>query len=108
MAQRKVITPEEIVYTTEKDLLDQDYEVNEWERRFKELESEWRMWWMYVTFTVALTWSFGWPDDFVDPTERGIGLVELFNPLNQMVGTHSLIGIPSLGHESFAEAAGKF
>lgn len=40
MAQRKVITPEEIVYTTEKDLLDQDYEVKEWERRFKELQSE--------------------------------------------------------------------
>ncbi|XP_062219213.1 uncharacterized protein At5g03900, chloroplastic-like isoform X2 [Phragmites australis] len=40
MAQRKVITPEEIVYTTEKGLLDQDYEVKEWERRFKELESE--------------------------------------------------------------------
>ncbi|XP_052143102.1 uncharacterized protein At5g03900, chloroplastic [Oryza glaberrima] len=40
MAQRKVITPEEIVYTTEKDLLDQDYEVKEWEKRFKELESD--------------------------------------------------------------------
>ncbi|TVU29876.1 hypothetical protein EJB05_21467, partial [Eragrostis curvula] len=40
MAQRKVITREDIVYTTEKDLLDQDYEVKEWERRFKELESE--------------------------------------------------------------------
>ncbi|XP_066321751.1 uncharacterized protein At5g03900, chloroplastic-like isoform X2 [Miscanthus floridulus] len=40
MAERKVITPEEIVYTTEKDLLEQDYEVKEWERRFKELESE--------------------------------------------------------------------
>ncbi|CAL5021660.1 unnamed protein product [Urochloa decumbens] len=40
MAQRKVITPEEIVYTTEKDLSEQDYEVKEWERRFKELESE--------------------------------------------------------------------
>ncbi|GJN21213.1 hypothetical protein PR202_gb08674 [Eleusine coracana subsp. coracana] len=40
MAQRKVITSEDIVYTTEKDLLDQDYEVKEWERRFKELESE--------------------------------------------------------------------
>ncbi|CAM0945737.1 unnamed protein product [Alopecurus aequalis] len=40
MAQRKVITPEDIVYTTEKDLLDQEYEVKEWERRFKELESE--------------------------------------------------------------------
>ncbi|CAL4887550.1 unnamed protein product [Urochloa decumbens] len=40
MAQRKVITPEEIVYTTEKDILEQDYEVKEWERRFKELESD--------------------------------------------------------------------
>ncbi|CAN6278730.1 unnamed protein product [Urochloa humidicola] len=40
MAQRKVITPEEIVYTTEKDISEQDYEVKEWERRFKELESE--------------------------------------------------------------------
>nr|CAB3449936.1 unnamed protein product [Digitaria exilis] len=40
MAERKVITPEDIVYTTEKDMLEQDYEVKEWERRFKELESE--------------------------------------------------------------------
>lgn len=40
MAQRKVITPEEIVYTTEKDVLDQEYEVKEWERRFKKLESD--------------------------------------------------------------------
>ena len=40
MAQRKVITPGEIVYTTEKDLLDQEYEVREWERRFKKLESD--------------------------------------------------------------------
>ncbi|XP_062223182.1 uncharacterized protein At5g03900, chloroplastic-like isoform X4 [Phragmites australis] len=40
MAQRKVITPEEIVYTTEKDLLDQDYEFKEWNRRFKGLDSE--------------------------------------------------------------------
>lgn len=40
MAQRKVITPEEIVYTTEKDLLDQEYEVKDWERRFKKLESD--------------------------------------------------------------------
>lgn len=40
MAQWKVITPGEIVYTTEKDLLDQKYEVREWERRFKKLESD--------------------------------------------------------------------
>nr|XP_051217072.1 uncharacterized protein At5g03900, chloroplastic isoform X3 [Lolium perenne] len=40
MAQRKVITPDEIVYTTEKDLLDQEYEVKEWERRFKKIESD--------------------------------------------------------------------
>jgi hypothetical protein len=40
MAQRKVITPDEIVYTTEKDLLDQEYEVKEWERRLKKIESD--------------------------------------------------------------------
>ncbi|XP_047081650.1 uncharacterized protein At5g03900, chloroplastic-like isoform X1 [Lolium rigidum] len=40
MAQRKVITPDEIVYTTEKDLLDQEYDVKEWERRFKKIESD--------------------------------------------------------------------
>lgn len=51
MAQRKVITPEEIIYTTEKDLLDQDYEVKEWEKRFKELESDWRK---YLAFMLSL------------------------------------------------------
>ena len=63
MAQRKVITPEEIVYTTQKDLLEQDYEVKEWERRFKELESEWWARWIYLTHIVALHDLLSWLDD---------------------------------------------
>ncbi|CAO2824041.1 unnamed protein product [Amaranthus hypochondriacus] len=38
MAQRTVIGKERIVYSTEKDLDEQDYEAREWERRFEELE----------------------------------------------------------------------
>ncbi|KAJ4753305.1 Iron-sulfur cluster biosynthesis family protein [Rhynchospora pubera] len=38
MASQKVIRPEEIVYTTRNDIMDQDYEEKEWDRRFKELE----------------------------------------------------------------------
>lgn len=40
MASQKVIRPEEIVYTTRKDITDQDYEEKEWLRRFEELESD--------------------------------------------------------------------
>jgi hypothetical protein len=40
MASQKVIRPEEIVYTTRKDIIDQDYEEKEWLRRFEELESD--------------------------------------------------------------------
>ena len=83
MAERKVITPEEIVYTTEKDLLEQDYEVKEWERRFKELESEWWTWPIYLTFVVAL---HGPPirlggNFYLRPIEWKIDLTE---PLNQV------------------------
>lgn len=38
MAQRTVIGKERIIYSTEKDLDDQDYDAREWERRFEELE----------------------------------------------------------------------
>ncbi|XP_068662180.1 uncharacterized protein At5g03900, chloroplastic [Aristolochia californica] len=38
MAQRTVIGKDRIVYTTEKELSDQDYEAREWERRLTELE----------------------------------------------------------------------
>ncbi|XP_020596410.1 uncharacterized protein At5g03900, chloroplastic-like [Phalaenopsis equestris] len=37
MAKRSVIGSDRIVYSTEKDVLDQDYEAKEWDRRFKEL-----------------------------------------------------------------------
>ncbi|XP_020586602.1 uncharacterized protein At5g03900, chloroplastic-like [Phalaenopsis equestris] len=37
MAKRTVIGSDRIVYSTEKDVLDQDYEAKEWDRRFKEL-----------------------------------------------------------------------
>ncbi|KAG0492070.1 hypothetical protein HPP92_005468 [Vanilla planifolia] len=38
MAKRTVIGSERIVYSTEKDLLDQDYEAREWDKRFRELD----------------------------------------------------------------------
>lgn len=38
MAQRTVIGQDRIVYSTEKDLVDQDYDAREWERKFKEIE----------------------------------------------------------------------
>ncbi|KAK6944058.1 hypothetical protein RJ641_025160 [Dillenia turbinata] len=38
MAQRTVIGRDRIVYSTENDLFDQDYEAREWERRFREIE----------------------------------------------------------------------
>ncbi|XP_042510923.1 uncharacterized protein At5g03900, chloroplastic [Macadamia integrifolia] len=38
MAQRTVIGPERIVYSTERDLYDQDYEAREWDQRFREIE----------------------------------------------------------------------
>lgn len=38
MAQKTFIGQDRIVYSTDKDLSDQDYEANEWDRRFRELE----------------------------------------------------------------------
>ncbi|KAJ4971545.1 hypothetical protein NE237_004644 [Protea cynaroides] len=38
MAQRTVIGPERIVYSTERDLYDQDTEAREWDQRFREIE----------------------------------------------------------------------
>ncbi|KAG9459103.1 hypothetical protein H6P81_003611 [Aristolochia fimbriata] len=38
MAQRTVIGKDRIVYTTERELSDQDYEAQDWEKRFRELE----------------------------------------------------------------------
>ncbi|XP_028556807.1 uncharacterized protein At5g03900, chloroplastic [Dendrobium catenatum] len=38
MAKRTVIGSDRIVYSTERDVLDQDYEAKEWDSRFKELE----------------------------------------------------------------------
>lgn len=38
MAQRTVISSDKIVYSTEKDFSDQDYEAIDWDQRFKELE----------------------------------------------------------------------
>lgn len=38
MAQKTVIGQDQIVYSTDKDFLDQDYEANEWDKKFRELE----------------------------------------------------------------------
>lgn len=38
MAQRTFIGQDRIVYSTERDLNEQDYDSQEWDRRFKELE----------------------------------------------------------------------
>ncbi|CAN8297943.1 unnamed protein product [Cochlearia groenlandica] len=38
MAQKTVIGKERIVYSTDKDMVEQDYEADEWERRFREVE----------------------------------------------------------------------
>nr|KYP37916.1 Uncharacterized protein At5g03900 family [Cajanus cajan] len=38
MAQKTVIGQDQIVYSTDKDLLDQEYEAREWDKKFRELE----------------------------------------------------------------------
>lgn len=39
MAQNTVIGKERIVYTTDKDMIEQDYEAEEWDKRFREVET---------------------------------------------------------------------
>ncbi|WJX81394.1 hypothetical protein P8452_64281 [Trifolium repens] len=38
MAQKTVIGQDQIVYSTDKDFVEQDYEVDEWDKKFRELE----------------------------------------------------------------------
>ena len=38
MAQRTVIGQDRIVYSTDKDFVEQDYEAQDWDRRFREME----------------------------------------------------------------------
>lgn len=38
MAQRTFIGKDRIVYSTEKDMYEQDFDTQEWDRRFKEME----------------------------------------------------------------------
>lgn len=38
MAQKTVIGPDRIVYSTDRDLVQQDYEAREWDRRLREIE----------------------------------------------------------------------
>lgn len=38
MAQKTMISSDRIVYTTEKDFVDQDYESRDWDERFRQLE----------------------------------------------------------------------
>ena len=38
MAQRTVIGQDRIVYSTDRDLIEQDYEAREWDTRFREIE----------------------------------------------------------------------
>lgn len=42
MAQKTFIGQDRIVYSTDKDLVEQDYEAQEWDKRFREIEkSDW-------------------------------------------------------------------
>ena len=38
MAQKTFIGQDRIVYSTDRDLIEQDYEAREWEKRFREIE----------------------------------------------------------------------
>lgn len=38
MAQKTVIGKDRIVYSTDRDLIEQDYEAKEWDRKFLEIE----------------------------------------------------------------------
>lgn len=38
MAQRTVIGQDRIVYSTDKELFQQEYETQDWDRRFREIE----------------------------------------------------------------------
>lgn len=38
MAQKKVIGQDEILYRTDKDLVEQDFEARDWDKRFRDLE----------------------------------------------------------------------
>lgn len=38
MAERTVIGQDRIVYSTDRDLVEQEYEAQEWDKRFRELE----------------------------------------------------------------------
>lgn len=38
MAQNTVIGKDRIVYSTDKDMIEQDYEADDWDRRFREVE----------------------------------------------------------------------
>ncbi|KAJ0792053.1 hypothetical protein HanOQP8_Chr01g0012971 [Helianthus annuus] len=38
MSQRTVIGQDRIVYTTERDIFEQDYDTQDWDRRFREIE----------------------------------------------------------------------
>ena len=38
MAEKTVIGQDQIVYSTDKDLLEQEYEAREWDKKFRELE----------------------------------------------------------------------
>lgn len=42
MAQKTVIGQDQIIYSTDRDFLEQDNEAREWDRRFREIErSDW-------------------------------------------------------------------
>lgn len=38
MAQRTVIGQDRIVYSTDRDLFEQDYDTQDWDQRFREIE----------------------------------------------------------------------
>lgn len=63
MAQKTVIGQDQIVYSTDKDFLEQDFEANEWDKKFRELErSDWKaltvIWIMYFDGNWIITVEF--------------------------------------------------
>lgn len=54
MAQRTYISRDQIVYSTDKDLYEQDYEASEWDRRFRETEKKTD--WILCTYLYIFLW----------------------------------------------------
>lgn len=61
MAQKTFIGKDRIVYSTDRDLYEQDYEAKEWERRFREIEQSARVDQSTLSFDSVLSPSIYFP-----------------------------------------------